>query len=267
MSVQVNRGFIVERYKYPDDFINKIICGDCLEVMKEIPDKSIDLILTDMPYGSTACDWDKEQDLNKLWEIFKRIGKDDATYVFTASQPFTSKLIMSNLKWFKYEWIWNKKKSGNIFVAKYQPLKIHENVLVFSNGKARYNAQMVKRDKIKRSKNYGTGEAMGGSRIPENKIYEYTHRYPVSIIEISNANQNNKIHPTQKPVELMAYLIKTYTEEGDLVLDPFIGSGTTAIACLELNRRFIGIEISPEYCKMAEERIQKAGGKDNSKEI
>jgi|LFRM01.1.fsa_nt_gb site-specific DNA-methyltransferase (adenine-specific) len=256
----------MEKRKYPDDFINKIICGNCLEVMQEIPDKSIDLVLTDMPYGSTACDWDKEQDLEELWEIFKRIGKDDAVYVFTASQPFTSKLVMSNLKWFKYEWIWNKKKPGNIFVAKYQPLKIHENVLVFSNGKTKYNPQMVKRDKIKRSKNYGTGEAIPWDKIEKDKVYEYTHKYPQSIIEISNAYQN-KIHPTQKPVELMAYLIKTYTEEGDLVLDPFIGSGTTAIACLELNRRFIGIDILPEYCEMVEERIKNFDSGINHKRL
>lgn len=223
--------------------------------MKEIADKSIDAIICDLPYGTTACKWDSIIPFEPLWEQYKRIIKDNGAIVLTASQPFTTVLIASNLKMFKHSWVWNKKKSGNIFLAKTQPMKIHEDVIVFGKTTPIYNPIMIPRDKIKRSKNYGTGQIMGGNKIPEDKVYEYTHKYPESIIDISNANQKGKVHPTQKPVELMEYLVKTYTNEGDTVLDNCMGSGTTGVACKNLGRKFIGIEQDANYFEIAKNRI------------
>ena len=173
------------------------------------------------------------------------------------SEPFSSNLRMSNLKMFKYDWIWDKKKAGNIFLAKYQPMKVHENIMVFGKGKINYFPIMIPREKVKKSKNYGTGEVMGGRKVKENKVYTYTEKNPISILEFSNAVQKGKVHPTQKPVALCEYLIKTYTNKGDIVLDNCMGSGTTAVACINTNRNYIGFELSEEYCKIAEERIRK----------
>jgi len=232
---------------------NKIYLGDCLEVMKEIPDKSIDMILCDLPYGTTACKWDTIIPFEPLWEQYKRVIKDNGAIVLTASQPFTSALIMSNIKMFKYEWIWNKKKGGNILNLKTQPYKIHENICIFSNGTIKYYP--IKTTQKKRTgKTYSTGIANGVCNYGDTRIY--CDKYPQSIIEESNANQRDKKHPTQKPVALFEYLIKTYTNEGDLVLDNCIGSGTTAIACLETDRDFIGIEKDEGYHKISLDRVQ-----------
>ena len=236
---------------------NLLYLGDCLDIMQSIEDKSVDMILCDLPYGVTARNkWDCIIPFDKLWEAYERIIKDNGAIVLTASQPFATELIHSNLKLFKYCWVWNKKKAGNIFLAKYQPMKIHEDIVVFSKKTHKYNPIKTPRDKIKRSKNYGTGEAMGGDRKKEDKVYEYTDKNPVSIIEVSNAVQKGKIHPTQKPVELFEYLIKTYTDEEDIVLDNCMGSGTTAIACINTNRNYIGFELDPTYCGIANKRIQ-----------
>lgn len=235
----------------------KLIHGDCLEKMKLIPDKSIDMILCDLPYGTTACKWDSVIPFDKLWEQYERIIKDNGAIVLFGSQPFTSALIMSNIKLFKYCWVWNKRKAGNIFLVKYQPMKIHEDIVVFSKKTHKYNPIKVPRDKIKRSKNYGTGEAMGGNREKENKVYEYTDKNPVSIIEVSNAVQKGKLHPTQKPVALLEYLIRTYTNEYETVLDNCMGSGSTGVACVNTNRDFIGIELDKNYFDIAKERIEK----------
>jgi site-specific DNA-methyltransferase (adenine-specific) len=229
--------------------------GDCLEVMKQIPDKSVDAIICDLPYGTTACKWDSVIPFEPLWAQYKRIIKDNGAVVLFASQPFTSALVMSNTKWFKYQWIWNKRKAGNIFLAKYQPMKIHEDIVVFSDGTCNYYPIMEQRDKVKASKNYGTGESMGGNKEKEDKLYIYTHKNPVSIIDVSNASQKGKVHPTQKPVDLLQYLVKTYTNEGDTILDNCMGSGTTGIACKNLNRKFIGIEQDPSYFEIAKGRI------------
>ncbi|MDQ0154960.1 DNA-methyltransferase [Robertmurraya andreesenii] len=237
--------------------LNRIYQRDCLGVggMALIPDKSIDMILCDLPYGTTACKWDSIIPFEPLWEQYERIIKEGGAIVLTSSQPFTTKLINSNIDLFKYCWVWNKKKGGNIFNAKYQPMKIHEDICVFGKGTIKYNPQMVKRDKVKKSKNYGTGEAFGGDKTPESKTYIYTHTYPKSIIEFSNAVQKGKVHPTQKPVPLFEYLIKTYTEENNVVLDNCMGSGTTAVACVRTNRRFIGFETQPEYIEIANKRL------------
>jgi site-specific DNA-methyltransferase (adenine-specific) len=231
----------------------QLIHGDCLEKMKEIPDKSIDMILCDLPYGTTACKWDVVIPFEPLWKQYKRIIKDRGAIVLFGSEPFSSYLRMSNIKQYKYDWIWNKKKGGNIFLSKFQPHKITENISVFNAGI--YYPIMTEREKIKKSKNYGTGESMGGSKIKEEKVYTYTHRYPKNIIEISNANQKGKVHPTQKPVALLEYLIKTYTLEGETVLDNTMGSGSTGIACINTKRNFIGIEKDDKYFEIAKKRI------------
>ena len=235
-------------------YLNKIIQGDCLEVMKDIDDKSIDMILCDLPYGTTACSWDTIIPFEPLWEQYKRIIKDNGAIVLTASQPFTSKLVMSNLKMFKYEWIWDKKNISNPFLAKYQPLKQHENICVF--GGKNYFPVMEQREKLRKYKDkYGGGESFNKKGTGE-KEYTIKAKYPKSILDFSNALQKGKFHPTQKPVALFEYLIKTYTNKGELVLDNCLGSGTTAVACQNLKRNFIGIEISKEYCKIAENRLK-----------
>ena len=236
--------------------LNRIYNEDCLEGMKRIPDGSVDMILCDLPYGTTASKWDEIIPFELLWRQYDRVIKNNGAIVLTASQPFTTKLIMSKSDWFRYTWVWDKKKAGNIFLAKKQPMKVHEDIVVFSKKPHFYNPQMVKRDKVKKSKNYGTGESFGGTREKEDKVYTYTHTYPKSIIEISNARQKGKVHPTQKPVELFEYLIKTYANEGETVLDNCMGSGTTAIACINTERNFIGFELDETYYKKSLERIK-----------
>ena len=236
--------------------LNRIYNEDCLEGMKRIPDGSVDMILCDLPYGTTASKWDEIIPFELLWRQYDRVIKNNGAIVLTASQPFTTKLIMSKSDWFRYTWVWDKKKAGNIFLAKKQPMKVHEDIVVFSKKPHFYNPQMVKREKVKKSKNYGTGESFGGTREKEDKVYTYTHTYPKSIIEISNARQKGKVHPTQKPVTLFEYLIKTYTNENDTVLDNCMGSGTTAIACINTNRKYIGFELDETYYEKSLKRIK-----------
>lgn len=190
-----------------------------------------------------------------MWKRLKALRKDNTPIVLFGSEPFSTYLRMSNIKEFKYDWIWNKFKAGNIFLANYQPMKIHEIISVFGKGNITYNPIKEIRDKIKISKNYGTGATMGGNYEKEEKVYIYKDKNPVSIIEISNARQKGKSHPTQKPLDLMEYLVKTYTNEGDTVLDFTMGSGTTGVACKKLNRNFIGIELDKKYFDIAEKRI------------
>ncbi len=235
----------------------ELIQGDCLELMKEIPDKSIDMILCDLPYGTTACKWDIVIPFEPLWEQYERIIKDDGAIVLTASQPFTSALVMSNVKMFKYEWIWIKNRGSNFALANKMPIKEHENILVFYKKFPKYNAQKQERaksgkERVKTIINPSTvSENYGGIVLQEGKIYGEL-RMPSSWQKF---NCEVGLHPTQKPVALFEYLIKTYTNEGDLVLDNCMGSGTTGVACKNLNRNFIGIELDPEYFKIAEKRI------------
>jgi site-specific DNA-methyltransferase (adenine-specific) len=223
-----------------------------LEVMKEIPDKSIDMILCDLPYGTTACKWDTIIPFEPLWEQYKRIIKDNGAVVLTASQPFTSALVMSNPVQFKYSWIWDKKLPTGHLNANKMPMKRHEDILVFCASKTPYFPTM-RTDKM-RARGGGKASPVYGKCIPK-KSYSDQY-YPTSILEIHNADQSKKIHPTQKPVALFEYLIKTYTNKGDLVLDNCIGSGTTAVAAINTGRNYIGIEKDEEYCKIAEERIK-----------
>jgi len=231
----------------------KLYLGDCLEKMKDIPDGSVDMVLTDLPYGTTACKWDTVIDLPKMWEQLKRVTKKNEAIVLFGSQPFTSALVMSNVKMFKYEWVWNKVKPSSGLHAKIQPLRQHENILVFGNPK--YNPLMEKtKDRIDKPRIANNGEAFGGKEVFRQHKNNGV-KYPRSILAISNANQTKRLHPTQKPVALMEYLIKTYTNEGETVLDFTMGSGTTGVACVNTNRNFIGIESDPEHFKIAEKRI------------
>ena len=234
--------------------LNKIYCGDCLELMKQMESSSVDMILADVPYGTTACKWDTIIPFEPMWEQVKRIIKPNGAIVMTASQPFTSKMVMSNLKMFRHQWVWDKKQSGNPFLAKLAPLKTFEDVIVFSINKVNYIPQMRK------GRLRNKGGAKVDSRITGTKANQYKtfndDYYPSAIIEFSIAGEKGRtVHPTQKPVALFEYLIRTYTNEGDTVLDFVIGSGTTAIACIKTGRQFIGMELSPEYCTIANKRI------------
>jgi len=237
--------------------INTIHQGDCLELMKDIPDKSVDMILCDLPYGTTACKWDTIIPFDKLWKQYERIIKDKGAIVLTASQPFTSALIMSNPKLFKYELIWLKTRPSNVFNANKMFMKWHENVLIFYKNLPIYNPQMREGHSYKkvhylqkREKGiYGkTGEK--DKHISENNGL----LHPKTVIEVSNPNHKS-LHPTQKPTELFEYLIKTFSKEGDVVLDNCIGCGTTAISCQRTKRKFIGIELEEDYFNIAVKRL------------
>ena len=255
--------------KYPDDFINKIIQGDCLDVMKDIPDKSIDMILCDLPYGTTACKWDTIIPFEPLWEQYKRIIKNNGAIVLTASQPFTSALVMSNIKMFKYEWIWDKKTTTNAFTAHKMPMKAHENICVFGNKinyypqKESWSSEQIKRMRYKTVViEHSKYESNKNSRmiIQGRDMKVASGRFPQSVIRINGIAKMSKIeeivHPTQKPVALFEYLIKTYTNEKDLVLDNCAGSGTTGVACQNLSRNFILIEKEKKYCEIARQRLR-----------
>lgn len=239
--------------------------GDCLKLMKHIGDSSIDLLLTDLPYGSTDCEWDIKIDLEEFWIEVKRIITSNGCIAMTASQPYSTDLINSNREMFKYCWIWDKGKGGNIMSCKYQPYKVHEEVLIFSKGaatKTKGNNPMnyypimeeMKRSRIGR--NYKKSDIYSTGKMEEGYSKQYTHTYPKSIIKISNAKQGGKIHPTQKPVELFEYLIRTYTTDGMTILDPCSGSGTTLEASLKLGRRCIGIEADKKYYDLICDRIR-----------
>ena len=244
--------------------------GDCLEEMKKIPDCSIDLILTDPPYGTTACKWDSIIPLEPMWEQLKRIIKINGVIVMTASQPFTSALIMSNPNMYKCSWLWEKERPSNFFQAKFVPLNNIEDIVVFSNGGAnngsknplKYNPQgIVRSSKTRLSSTTGgqIGEAHGTSMKKGDFYAQDGEGYPFRQQKFKN--DKNTLHPTQKPVALMKYMIKTYSNENETVLDFTMGSGTTGVACVKTNRNFIGIELDDKYFKIAEERIDKEKNK------
>ena len=280
----------------------ELYLGDCLEVMDKLIEQNIkvDMILTDPPYGTTACKWDSiipfnrhieiknnhgkkqimyendyilqqfkttnksyqyildkfnEQAKDGMWERLNKLIKVNGAIVLFGSEPFSSALRMSNIKEYKYDWVWDKKKGGNPLLSKIQPIKVTENVLIFNS--KMYYPIMLDRDKPKlRGKNKGSISDTTGNAFTENKIY--TQKYPKNIIEISNANQKGKVHPTQKPVPLMEYLIKTYTLENEVILDFTMGSGSTGVACMNTNRKFIGIEKEEKYFDISIDRIKQA---------
>lgn len=236
-----------------------ILQGDCLQLMRQLPASSIDLVLTDPPYGTTAISWDTQPDLRAMWTELKRVGKDTCIYVFTAAQPFTSELVMSNKDWFKYEWIYEKTNAKAFQSAQYRPLAAHESIIVFSKLKGTYNPQMwnCPPEYVNKRKSFTIremGEAYGGGTTPRKQ--ESTVKYPRTVIPVSNHTPRSGLfHPTQKPVSLMAYLVRTYTNEGDIVFDPYAGSGSTLLAAKQEGREFIGMEIDPRYIEVINNRL------------
>lgn len=233
----------------------KLLKGDCLELMRDIPDASVDMVLCDLPYGTTQNKWDSIIPFDALWREYLRICR--GAIVLTAAQPFTSTLVMSQPGLFKYEWVWEKGNATGFLNAKKQPLRAHESVLVFYREQPTYNPQMTHGHERKTTKRktvgsecYGEGNAL--------TVYDPTSRYPRSVQRISSDKQKVALHPTQKPVALMEYLIRTYTNGGDTVLDNCMGSGTTGVACMNTGRRFIGIELDAGYFDVASGRIQSA---------
>lgn len=245
----------------------KLYHGDCLEIMKDIPDKSIDMILCDLPYGTTACKWDSVIDIDKLWNEYNRIITDVGAIVLFGQEPFSSTIRCSRIEMYRYDWKWKKQKPSNFQLMNYQCGRVLEDIMVFSKAKAcyvkngntmTYYPQLTKRNKprMANAKIYGdtNKNILHKYKTTDNyKTYEY--KQPVNIIEFTTVTKN-KLHPTQKPVELLEYLIKTYTNEGDLVLDNCMGSGSTGVACKNLNRDFIGIELDDDYFAIAKERIE-----------
>ena len=231
-----------------------LIKGECLEAMKEIPTGSVDAIITDPPYGTTACKWDSVIDFKLMWEQLNRIIKPNGAIVLFGSEPFSSALRMSNIKNYKYDWIWNKVKPSGHLNAKKRPMLMVENICVFNTHFSNYNPIMIPQ-KPRLSKNYLSNKKdQYGSEVQVEKIIDSKH--PNQIITVSNANQKGKQHPTQKPIDLMEYLIKTYTNEGETVLDFTMGSGSTGVACVNTKRNFIGIEMDSNYFDIAQKRIK-----------
>lgn len=247
-----------------------LLFGDCLERMKEIPDKSVDLILTDPPYGTTACKWDSVIPFEPMWAELKRIIKPNGAIVLFGSEPFSSTLRLSNIDWFKYDWVWHKSRALGFTNAKNKPMNKHEVISVFSGGttanrsarKMPYNPQglLPYGKTVNGIKACAADASAGGHRFARpshqpKRVQEFTN-YPTSVLEFRN--EGSTVHPTQKPVELMEYLIKTYTNEGEAVLDFTMGSGSTGVACINTNRSFIGIELDDNYFNVAKDRIDNA---------
>ena len=241
--------------------MNSLMLGDCLERMKEIPDASVDMVLTDPPYGTTACKWDSIVPLEPMWEQLKRVIKPNGAIVMTAGQPFTTTLIASNMRMFKYCWVFGKSLPVGHGYAKYRPMSNHEDIVVFSNGggKTPYNPQKTPREKPRTYTRKSASLSGSSSMIShDGKTRILDGKNPTTIQMFNTSIQRGKVHPTQKPVALMEYLIKTYTNEGETVLDFTMGSGSTGVACVNTGRRFIGIELDPEYFAIAKQRIESA---------
>lgn len=236
-----------------------LICGDCLEIMPMITDKSVDLILCDLPYGVTSMDWDSQLPLNKLWEQYERIIKDDGNIVLFSSGNFTIDLINSNRNLYKYKLIWKKNVPTGMSSAKYRPMKYYEEICVFNKSGAVYNPQMKPRvGKHKECYNYNHYCGSSNHVNYEKVKYKYNPDYvqPSDVLEFNVVpNRKGKLHPTQKPVDLCEWLVKTYSNEGGVVLDNCMGSGTTGVACLNTNRKFVGIELDKDYFNIAKERL------------
>jgi len=246
-----------------------LILGDCLEVMKDIPDGSVDAIITDPPYGTTACKWDSVIPFEPMWKQLNRIIKPNGAIVLFGSEPFSSALRMSNIKNYKYDWVWNKINGSNFLNAKRQPLRSNENISVFYKKQCTYNPQLIDRDKKNirdPKKEYGNGEGTVYGKTKANFMFNEGREiplrtgYPKNIISINNKEKelhpSKVLHNTQKPILLMEYLIKTYTNENETVLDFTMGSGSTGVAAKNLNRNFIGIEQDQKYFNIAEQRIK-----------
>lgn len=240
----------------------QLILGDCLEVMRTLEAGSVDAVVTDLPYGATQCAWDEAIPFAPMWEQARRLLKPKGAFVTTASQPFTSKLVMSNLDWFKWEDIWHKTHATGHLNCKVMPLREHENILVFGGGRIAYNPQIRKKPSADKrvGERSGLSSCYGKANVASQRTISYEESYPRSVVQIQNNNGGGEkgLHPTQKPVALYAYLIRTYTKEGDTVLDICMGSGTTGVAAVQTGRNFIGIEIDPGYHAIATKRIAEA---------
>lgn len=239
---------------YENDILNQIVYGDCLEVMQHIPDRSIDLVLCDPPYGLSAPKWDQILDMKKLWEQYKRIVKKDGTIALFSAQPFTSKLINSNEKQFRYNWYWVKNQGTNFFHAKRMPIRKVEEICIF--GKGKYYPQITEGHVPTNSaKGCSNGKAYFGTNKRDYSGGKTT-RYPTNVLEFKCVDNYSRKHSAEKPLDLCEYFIKTYTDEGDLVLDNCVGVGTTTLAAKNLKRNYIGIDIDAEFCKIAIARME-----------
>jgi len=271
---KVGSEMMIEPY-YQEENIT-IYNGDCLEILPQLSIKGdVDLVLTDPPYGMTGLKWDKSIDLSLLWKELKLLGKDNTTYVFTSSQPFTTDLINSNRKWFKYEWIWDKFVGTNFLLAKKMPLKVHENICIFYKEKSIYNPQKTERLCKQSIRKYKIGSSYKNKQTKDTRYSLFTkvfhfegyYKFPTSILRFKRPGQGGnqfkllQYHPAEKPLGLMNYLVLTYTNLNALILDPFMGSGTTLVASKELNRRAVGIELEKKYCDMAIKRIKEVPDK------
>ena len=230
--------------------------GDCLTLIKDIDTNSVDMLLVDLPYGTTQCKWDSIISLKDLWIEYNRIIKDNGAMLFHCAQPFTSNLIMSNVKNFKYEWVWEKSKASNYLNAKKQPLRAHESIAVFYRKPPTYNPQMTQGEAYNKGTAKRETEVYGSQRAVE--VKSDGERYPRTVQYFVTAEKEGKLHPTQKPIALTEYFVKTFSNPGDVILDNTMGSGTTGVACVNLDREFIGIEKDKEYFDIAVERISEA---------
>lgn len=238
-----------------------LYCGDCLEVLPTLSNYSINCVLTDLPYGTSYCSWDSVLPMDKLWVEYKRLIIGTGAFVFTSIQPFTTMLIQSNMSWFKYEWVWNKENASNFANSKKQPLKQHENIVVFSSGQSPYYPI-----KTPGKQNHKQGKSTvnaSETRLINGRVDDDLSgmKYPKSILNFPKHSSQCGLHPTQKPIDLMSYLVMTYTLEDEVVLDNAMGSGTTGVSCLRTRRKFIGIDNNQEYfdiaCKRLEDELQK----------
>ena len=261
----------------------KLYQGDCLEVMNKLIEEGVkvDCVLTDPPYGTITCKWDSLIPFDEMWARINKLIKPNGAIVLFGGEPFASKLRMSNIKNYKYDWFWNKNSGGNILCAKYMPLKLIENICIFSNGKCLYNPQMIERTEkeerefIKsRGKDYTHKNSDMFAEIKSGAFFHTSdpkYKYPVNLLNFNarskECNNRIRVHPTQKPVDLLEYLIKTYTNEGELVLDFTMGSGSTGVACMNTNRKFIGIEIEEKYFNIAKDRIRVAEVQNRQKRL
>lgn len=242
---------IIEHFDY-----NKIICGNCFDILPQIPDDSVDLLFVDLPYGTTQASWDSILPLDKLWEQYNRIVKKNGAMLFTASQPFTTTLIASNINNYKYSWIWEKSKATNYLNAKKQPLRAYEEVVVFYRKQPTYNPQMTMGEAYNKGTALRLTDVYGSQKAVEVKSDGL--RYPRNVLYFKTAESEGEvIHPTQKPVALIEYMIKTYTEEGAVILDNTAGSFSTAIAAQKTGRQWICIEQDREMCEKALKRFEK----------
>lgn len=237
-----------------------LLHGDCLDLLPTLPDASVDAVICDPPYGTTACKWDSPIPFAPMWAELKRLIKPRGAVVLFGSQPFTSALVMSNPGWFKYEWVWDKVQVSGFLNAKFQPLGVTESVLIFGEGRTKYNPQMTRGDVYKVTNNPNPTSPNYGTHTRERKRVAGDQRYPKTLLQFSHGRSPSTVplHPTQKPVALLEYLVRTYTDPGDVVLDFTMGSGTTGVACVNLNRAFIGIEKDAGYFATAERRIAEA---------